>query len=189
MKDPTSTNLKAAFCANTTALTSAQIQWLSVRHGVPSLALAYDGDGFGWPIGAAKVEKVGRQFQFRPEDGVGAFVAIARDDLGAAADLIAYEPKAGWTAPWLGTVAMLGLQDVLSQRDDGPLRVHRGMLDWLQNDRVGVVILVPSEARRVLEGLTLQAADLDHGGELRRLLTPPRPRIVVPDSTVQQVAA
>ncbi|WP_237482653.1 hypothetical protein [Lichenibacterium dinghuense] len=180
MKGPVSTNLKASFLANTKGLTQVQIDWLTRRNGVPPLALAYDGDGYGWPIGAAKVERVGRRFQFRPEDGVGAFVVIARDDLGGPADLVAYEPKAGWTAPWLGAVPLLGLQDLLAQRDDGPLRVHRDMLTWLQDDRAGVVILAPGEARRILEGLTLQADDLAHGEDLRRLLTPPRPRIMVP---------
>ncbi len=188
MKGPTSTNLKASFLANTTALKQVHLDWLTKRHSIPSLALAYDADGYGWPIAAAKVERVGRRFQFRAEDGVGAFVVIARDDMGDSADLVAFEPKAGWTAPWLGHVPMLGLHDLLAQRDDGPLRVHRGMLEWLQDDRAGVVILAPGEARRILEGQTLQADDLDHGEELRRLLTPPRPRIVVPASSDQKAA-
>ncbi len=188
MRGPVSTNLKASFLANTTALKQAHLDWLTRRHGVPSLALAYDGDGYGWPIGAAKVERVGRRFQFRAEDGVGAFVAIARDDMGDPADLIAYEPKAGWTAPWLGAVPLLGLHDLLAQRDDGPLRVHRGMLEWLKDNRTGVVVLAPGEARRVLEGMTLQADDLDHGEELRRLLTPPRPRIVVSAPSLSEAA-
>ncbi len=183
-----STNIKASFLANTTTLKQTHLDWLTKRHSVPPLALAYDGDGFGWPIGVSKVEKVGRRFQFRPEDGAGAFVVIARDDAGDVADLVAWEPKAGWTVPWLGEVPMLGMQDVLAQRDDDPLHVHRGMLEWLQDDRTGVVILVPGEARRILEGTTLRADDVGHGEDLRRLLSPPRPRIVVSASSNRQAA-
>lgn len=183
-------NLKAVFCRNTTALTDAQVAWLTKRQGVPPLALAYDADGYGWPIGAAKIEQVGRRFEFRPEDGVGAFVVIARDEAGDAADLVAWEPKGDWTAPWLGDVPLLGMQDLLAQRDDGPLRVHHGVLKWLQDSRNGVVVLAPAHARRILDGLTLEADDIEHGVALRRSLTAPPPRVVVRAAvTSSEVAA
>ena len=180
----------AAFFANVRPLDQRQIDWLVRRHGVPVMALAEDGDGIGWGLATAKVEKVGRRFDFRPEDGVGAFVTVARDEDGWGVDLVAWDPKAEWILPWIGgEVAMLGQHELLMPRMDEPLAVHRDALSWLCAGRSGVVILAPAPARRLLENMPLQADDIAHGEELRRLLTPPRPRIMVKARSNEQVAA
>ncbi len=170
-----------AFFANVRPLDQRQIDWLTQRHGVPVMALAGDGDGTGWCLATARVERVGRRFDFRPEDGVGAFVTVARDEDGWGVDLVAWDPKGEWITPWVGgEVAVLGQHELLAPRLGEPLAVHRDALSWLRAGRSGVVILPPASARRLLENLPLQADDVQHGEELRRLLTPPRPRIMVP---------
>ena len=180
-------NLAEAFFANTGPLRQAHIDWLVIRHGVPGMALACDGDGDGWLLATAKVERVGQRFHFRPEDGTGAFAIVARDDVGWGVDIVAWEPRAGWVAPWLGEVPALGLQDLLAQRNGGPLRVHRGVLEWLRDGRNGLVILAPADCRRLLGNLTVQADDVEHGTDLRRILTAPTPRIVVSASSNRKV--
>ncbi len=182
-------DIAAAFFIRTRGLDQRQIDWLIRRHGVPVLALAEDGDSDGWAIGSAKVEKVGRRFEFRPEDGDEALIVVARDELGHDLDLVAWSPRGGWTAPWIGNAGLLGLQDLLSVRFVDPLAVRRDFLSWLRADRTGIVILDQRVARRELAGLMLQAEDLEHGLALRRLLEGPPPRIVVPTSPVERAAA
>ncbi len=186
---PDPDDIALEFFARTRRLSRVQLDWLMTRHGVPPLALAGDGDGNGWMIATARVERVGRRFAFRPEDGSEALIVVARDELGADLDLVAWSPRGGWTAPWIGDAGLLGLQDLLSQRFVDPLRVCADFLSWLKGGRNGVLILDPREARRHLAGLTLMADDLEHGAKLKRLLEGPAPRIVVPASTIGRVAA
>ena len=175
------------FFARTGSPTQAQIDWLK-RHGAAGMTLIRDGDGDGFPLGVARVERVGRHFGFRDEDGAGAFVFVARDEDGEPADLVAWEPRTNWVAPLNGWVALLGQHEVLAPRMGGPLAVHRDALGWLRGDRAGVVILNKARARLLLEGQTLEAEDVEHGHELRRILAAPEPRIVVPTAAIRRAA-
>jgi hypothetical protein len=58
--------------------------------------------------------------------------------------------------------------------------VWRSPLDWLRQGRRGIVLLRSHAAAYALDDTgPLMAEDLEHGLELRRLLTRPGPRILV----------
>jgi len=57
---------------------------------------------------------------------------------------------------------------------NGPLRIFRHPLQWLQAECDGIVILKPEIAWRELEGVLVAAEDEVHAEEIERLLTPPK---------------
>ena len=156
------------------------------RH-LPIAALCNDPDGQGFAIGVARIEKAGRCFEFL-EDGVRAVIILARDEDGEPIDLVAWLPNEGWFAPWLGTVPLLGMQELAAPRLNTPLPVYLEPGGWLRGGREGVTILDRKRAWLPLEGVTIAAASVEHGVELRRILDRPKPRIVV-SSAPERIAA
>jgi len=122
--------------------------------------------------------------QVLPEEaGADAFVFLARDRDDQPADLVAWRPRAGAIARWCGRAALLGEDAVYGPRlaAEGALPIFSSPLGWLKAGRHGVVILDHHRAASFLEGLgPYQAEDEAHRAELRRLLTKPAPRILVP---------
>ena len=87
-----------------------------------------------------------------------------------------------------GRVSLLGEHDVFAPQLDGPLPVHRSVMNWLRAGRRGFVVLAKHQAWRVLEGIAITAEDLDHGLELQEQLTPPASTILVPQAGMKAAA-
>jgi hypothetical protein len=136
-------------------------------------------------------------FEFAgPDDGdkrVPAFIFPARDEheavgglpcldeIEAVVDLVAWSPGCDRIAAWLGRCALLGQEQVFAARlcQDGVLSVWRSPLDWLRNDRDGVIVLHWSRAASVLQNAgPLRAEDEAHAAMLRRRLLRRGPRVI-----------
>lgn len=123
-----------------------------------------------------------RDCRGEPDDAVTVYVIPEIDADGAMVDLVAWHPRTGRLASWQGVAAMLGASAVESRAPDEPLIVRRSPVEWLASWRAGVVIVNERAARSVLLGAgCVQAADLEHGVALERMLREVAlPRIVVP---------
>jgi hypothetical protein len=149
------------------------------------------------PIAKSSVVFGHSKFEFAgPDDGdkcVPAFIFPARDereDVGAlpgldgfeaVVDLVAWSPGCDRMAAWLGRVALLGQDQVFAPRlsRDGALSVWRSPLDWLRNDRDGVVVLHWPGAASLLQNMgPLRAEDEAHTATLRRRLIKRGPRVL-----------
>jgi hypothetical protein len=168
------------FLENTSEPSKEVLRWLKT-HGIPFAARV------GWdepnehglvspsPLRVSKVKVDGIRFTFDP-DGHAAFV-VAEYCGGAAVDVVAFH--AAWQASLRSRAAILG-EDVLSDLPlDEPIQVHRNGIDWMSNNRNGIVIINPSLAALRLAHKPIVAADIEHGSELRRSLSI-RPRILIP---------
>lgn len=121
------------------------------------------------------------------DETVPALVIPALED-GELVDLVAWHPKTGRLASldrragWLAGPA---------PEPDAPLVVFADPLPWLAACRAGVVVVHESIARPfLLAQPAIQAADVEHGEKLQAMLTKVRlPRIVVPTSSIDRVAA
>ncbi|MGU3386991.1 hypothetical protein ACLBYG_20945 [Methylobacterium sp. D53M] len=121
------------------------------------------------------------------DETVPALVIPALED-GELVDLVAWHPKTGRLASldrragWLAGPA---------PEPDAPLVVFADPLAWLAACRAGVVVVHESLARPfLLAQPAIQAADVGHGEKLQAMLTKVRlPRIVVPTSSIDRVAA
>jgi hypothetical protein len=180
------------FFSSTRSLNQGELDWL-LGQGVPPLSLARDAGEIGFAIGSAKAVFVGGFFDFAAddaEDAVPTICLVVRDETGAPADIVAWQPRTGQMATHVGAVSMVGEQNTRRPRLNGPLRVHRDLLGWLKSNREGVVIVNPTRALNVLSFAgTLQAEDVDHGLALRTALRPPEINIVIPNHSSRSVAA
>jgi hypothetical protein len=169
-----------AFMEETTPLNAAQIKWLRASR-VSTAALMKDQGETGYCLSAAAVFFEPRNlFSFASEaageETVQAIVFVARDDFGTECDLVAWAPKSGGIAAWLGVASMLGATNALAPRlGDECLDVHLSPLEWLRADRAGVVIVDPLKARPILECASpIRAASVRAGLSLRRHPNCPR---------------
>lgn len=105
----------------------------------------------------------------------------ALDGGGFLADLVAWQPRTGVLASWLGRVALLGEEQVCGPRwGDEPLILHANPLAWLRASREGAVVLNPSQAAPLLRDVgPLEVATVEEGLRLRAMLSVKPPRIVV----------
>lgn len=150
--------------------------WL-LRQGVEHPALFADADGGGWPLVMGRVERVGRTFLWRPEDGPRALLFLARDRDGLDADLVCWWPREDRVASLHGA-ALLGAESL--DEADEPIEVHAGVLEWLRAGRRGVVMVNQRRAVPLLrEAKALVVDDLGFGEKLERALTLKPPRILV----------
>jgi hypothetical protein len=115
------------------------------------------------------------------EDGVPAFVFLARDEFGDACDLVAWAPGEARVAVWLGRASMLGLDQLWQPRlmQEGALPVCETPLEWLRAERRAVVILDPTRARWSLYRTNLIVSDVAFGCRVREALRWPAPQIFV----------
>ena len=170
--------------------TQRELDTLTKIMGIPPLALARAADGGDFPIAMFRVLRSRRTFEFGDDEALRpslGFVAWDRD--GFAHDLVAWNPRDGWSGTWLGRAALLNEHEIQESRIDGPLPVFLNIADWLRAHRHGVVILDEAKAARLLEGLTVHAIDVEEGITLRKILERPRARIVVPAAPAHEVAA
>jgi hypothetical protein len=105
-------------------------------------------------------------------------VFLARDREGKPADLVAWS-RDGRISAWLGAAAMLGEDYLSGPRLEDGLRVSAGPLEWLQAERLGVVILDAKRARWRLAEEHLIVGDPTFGRHLRDILRLPEPTIFV----------
>jgi len=170
----------------TANLSADQIGWLRSK-GVTPQAIGGDPDLMGYALTAGNVvfDEDAPLFDFASErPGVvaaPAIIILARGNFGDEADLVAWSPRSGRLAAWLGSASMLGEQNALAARlADPALDVHESPLAWLIAGRRGVCIIDPRRARHTLEcAQPLRAASVRHGLSLRRAMTLATPNIVI----------
>ncbi len=112
------------------------------------------------------------------------------DRQGDAWDMVAWCGRTGQLASWLGRAWAIGEDTIYRPRlsDHGGLPIWRDPLRYLQANREGIVIVRPRAALHYLvDAEPLLAEDALHGLELEKLLTRPRPRILV--RVPQEIAA
>lgn len=137
-------------------------------------------------VGVSRVHMSGGSFEFS-DDGEPAFISPVHelrdggrhlDPFPATADLLAWLPRKPKTfARWLGVAMFLGEPYLRAAMEAGEaIRVYRTPLDWLRAGCAGVVILDTRRAWAEFGSLEwpLVADDVEHGRELRRILTPPQ---------------
>lgn len=160
-------------------LRQKQIDWL-LTHGVPASALACDP-----PVIGTVIPRNDGTFDFCDESRTEApteqavlFVSLEPD--GTATDLVAWCPQSRRLGTWLGRAALLG--DPAGPRLDpaGALPLWRSPLDWLRNNRDGVVIVDIARAARALIDLgPLLAETSHHAAEIHAAFEMMRPAILM----------
>jgi hypothetical protein len=112
-----------------------------------------------------------------------ALIAVARDQLSEPIDLVAM--LLDRAATWLGRIGCLGLQNIFAPRLlNNVLPIATNALDWLRNERRGILIINPVRARWELANAgPLCAANISHGIALREALAL-SPEIVVPATAI-----
>ncbi len=142
--------------------------------GIPLMALAGNADGHGFCIMRDRVvpHAAAHRFEFARHDatageGVPALIALALDRDGSPIDLVGFHGgPAPFIGSWLGRVGLLGEENLDRARD--ALTVHPGPMDWLRDERRGVVVVDPVRATSMLR----HAGTMEVGthAERRRLL-------------------
>ncbi|MFD1280265.1 hypothetical protein [Methylobacterium goesingense] len=124
-------------------------------------------------------------------DRVAAYTLLARDTAGAPLDVVAWHPRTGRVATWLGRTGLLGLEYPCPGTGKDPLVVYRNPAAWLADERRGVVVVDEQLARMdLLEAGSILAADIPHGTALQVMLSKVRlPSILVPADAVRKAAA
>lgn len=180
-----------------TALRALDLDWLRSQ-GVAGCITAWGpGHRFDVLLRDGVAFRRGRRFEFlrhmQGEDveRVVAYTLLARDAGGAPLDVVAWHPRTGRVATWLGRTGLLGLEHACPATTDDPLIVFPDPLTWLAGRRRGVVVVDERLARpELLEAGSIQAADIAHGAKLKAMLERVRlPRITVPASSIRSVAA
>jgi hypothetical protein len=146
-------------------------------------------------LGPPRLDRVvylGNGFEFARYHGgrdVGAMTFIVRDEIGDPIDIAAWSPRIAKLATWCGRGALLGAENCFGFRMQEKLAIHPTPLEWLQNLCRGVVVLNGAKAADLLRrAQPLQASSYEHGQQLERLLTRPRPRIFVPTPNQRRAA-
>jgi hypothetical protein len=183
--------------ARGSGLRKLDFAWL-LDNDVPGHLTAWRSEGgFDLLLRDAVVFGRGRRFEFArhlrdPElERVVAYTIVARDAGGAPVDVVAWHPRTRRVATWLGRTGLLGSDFPCPATSADPLVVYPDPLAWLADGRRGVVVVDERLARaELLEAGSIQASDIAHGTKLKALLERVRlPRIVVPSTSVRQVAA
>jgi hypothetical protein len=155
--------------------------------GVPTDALA------DLRAGYVVFDELGFEFEHHIDgmEGVRALLFLITDGQGVARDVVAWTPHDGRLATWLNRAWALGEEKVfaprLSPQDELP--VWRTPLGWLRANCKGLCLVRPQAAAHYLDCAgPLLAEDVPHGAELKRLLTRPAPRILVPSLSHSKAA-
>ena len=115
-----------------------EIAWLTKRK-VSFKALIGD-----WPIGTTNANFDGKG-HFAIEDGGERVLTFIAFNAGVPIDAIAWQPRTGETATYLGAATFLGDQDdainPATWLDGDDLLIHASPLEWLQHEREGLVIV------------------------------------------------
>jgi hypothetical protein len=128
---------------------------------------------------------------YDPSGAGEAYIFVARNEFGDLWDLVAWQPKSGRLASWLGRASLLGGENVFRPRlsANGGIVVHDSPLSWLCAKRTGIVILHAGRAAGLLCDVgPLIVSDRARAGRLRTSLTRKPPRILVAPQNVARAA-
>jgi hypothetical protein len=133
----------------------------------------------------------GFRFEF-VEDAHGgeaheALLLLALDEFGEVADIVAYEPRRKLKASWNGRAPLLGMEALWAPRLDpqGALTVFADPVEWLVNERLGVVVVDPRQAASYLrDAEPLKVSSTAFGQRLGARINPRRPRIYAPTEEI-----
>ncbi len=140
--------------------------------------------------GLAKTQPMGKFYEPHDVGEYAVIVPVMDDD--ELVDLIAFDlpqPDRWWLRR--GDTCLLGAAALDHLYLGAELQVRRNPLSWLQNHTEGCVVLDwPRAADRLRSIATLDAADIEHGQEIRCHLQHPLliPEIRVPESIVERAA-
>jgi hypothetical protein len=113
-----------------------------------------------------------------------AYTVIARNGTGDPIDIIAWQPVSGRLATWLNRASILGEDQLNAPRLVEGLPVYETPLQWLQQRRLGVVVIEAKRAApKLREAAPLLATTYEHGMALRAMLRAKAPRILLSSST------
>lgn len=160
------------------------------RKGVPADVLA---GPVPVRVGHVHFDATGFEFDHHTnkEAGARAYLFLITDHQGIARDVVAWAPEMKRLATWLGRAWALGEEHVFAPRltEHQALPVWRSPINWLRAGRKGVCLVRPEAAVHYLcDAGPLLAEDAVHGAELKKLLTRPAPRIIVPASSTRKAA-
>jgi hypothetical protein len=116
------------------------------------------------------------------EQAVEALVFLARDDIGEAADLVAWLPKSDRLASWWG-IPMLGMEALGRPRidPDGALSVFTDPLKWLLAERNGLLVVNFSNAAHLLrDAAPLRATSAREAQRIQNLIIAAPRRVYAP---------
>ncbi len=151
-----------------------------ICHGVPPVAgIAGRSDALKRVSG-----QIGPDGWFDPDpDGAGHVAILVCTFPADPVDVAVWQPRSTRLGSYMGRAFALGedqIENPATYFADGGLAVHRTPLDWLRAGRQGICIIRHARAHiRLRHVPKLIAADVAHGRELRRLLTPKLPEIFV----------
>jgi hypothetical protein len=110
------------------------------------------------------------------------------DCWGQAIDIAGWNPHSGRFGTWRNRAWALGEGSAFAPRlsEHGALPMWRTPLNWLVACRKGVVLFQPRLAAAFLcDAGPLLAEDLEHAHELKKQLTRPSPRILIPSCSLR----
>lgn len=174
--------------ARGSGLRGPDFAWL-LAQGIPGKISAWRcAGGFDLILRDSIVFGRGNRFEFArfirdpDDDRVAAYTLLARDTGGAPLDVVAWHPRTGRVATWLGRAGLLGLEHPCPGTTDDPLVVYREPAAWLADERRGVVVIDERLARAdLLDVGSIMAADIAHGEMIEAMLRKVRlPQIRVP---------
>ena len=128
--------------------------------------------------------QIGPDGWFDPDDDGSGHVAILVCAFPAdPVDVAVWQPRSPRLGSYFGWAFALGedqIDNLATYAFDDGLTVHRTPLDWLRAGRRGIVIMRPEQTPiRLRHVPKLIAADLGHGRQLSKLITPRLPEIYV----------
>jgi hypothetical protein len=131
-------------------LMAVQRKWLT-DNDVPERFI--DSDWRGWPSALMQAKVAfspdGHWFDHDPR-GETAVVFPLRGYFGDQIDWGAWQPETDRFATCEQKLAVIGLENVLRPRLGDGLTVHKTLLNWLRNGRVGVIIRDLTQATEIL---------------------------------------
>jgi hypothetical protein len=116
-----------------------------------------------------------------------AYTVIARNATGDPIDIVAWQPASGRLATWLNRASILGEDQLNAPRVAECLPVYETPLQWLQQRRLGVVVLDAKRAApKLREAAPLLATTYEHAMALRTSLKVKTPRILLPSTASEE---
>lgn len=170
--------------------------WLRAQ-GVPGPAVNWCAGLFSPLLLAPVVFGPRRRFDFARDipdseiSRVTAYTVLLKDEAGDPLDVVAWHPRSGKIATWLGRAGLLGLEHPCACTSADPLVVFPDPLSWLAQHRRGVVVVEERLARPELLAVgALRTHDVAHGVALRAMLQKVRlPSILISSERAERSAA
>ena len=116
-----------------------------------------------------------------------AYTIIARDILGDPIDIVAWDPASGRLATWRNRASILGEDQLNAPRLADGLPVFETPLQWLQQRRLGVVVIDAERAApKLREAAPLLVTGYECGMALRAILKVKAPQILLPSTAPEE---